>query len=357
MSHKRRRVTVCAMPKTRPSDGGLARAVTLLEQAATAVPIPRPPWPIVVADYGRARTDDAMHPLGVAVTALRPRTRPEHSVLVTHTAPPDRDFSRLFGTLTDHPESYLKKDPAVFASAVGRSWLTQILPSNSVNLAWSAGALDWLSRTPRPVPDHVLAAAGTDDEVHAEFDRQAAHEWHEFIAFRGRELSPGGRLVVVTSAQADDDPQGHTVGHRAVFDMIAVAVTDLVGREVISPAEAAVMTLPIVSRRVGDFHAPFAPSGTFEKMSIAHLETVEAEDPFWAQYRTDHDAAALGQRWADWARIEVLPALASSLDSDRRAPVTATIAETVAERFAASPTEIRVPLALIVIEKQGRDAE
>ena len=104
----------------------------------------------------------------------------------------------MFRTLADDPDAYLRKDAATFASAVGRSFYTQILPSNSVNLGWSSWAIQWLSRIPAPIPDHVQVAYSSDEAVRAAYAKQAAHDWHEFIAFRGRELCPGGRLVVMT---------------------------------------------------------------------------------------------------------------------------------------------------------------
>ena len=50
-------------------------------------------------------------------------------MLVVHTDVPDNDFTAMFRTLADDPDSYLKKDAATFASAVGRSFYEQILPS------------------------------------------------------------------------------------------------------------------------------------------------------------------------------------------------------------------------------------
>lgn len=116
----------------------------------------------MIADYGAATGHNSLLPVSAAIAALRKRTRPEHSVLVTHTDIPDNDFTELFRTLSDDPDSYLKKDTSTFASAVGRSFYSQILPSNSVNLAWSAWSIQWLSRAPMPVPDHLLAAHSHD---------------------------------------------------------------------------------------------------------------------------------------------------------------------------------------------------
>src|ERR1700710_2364118 len=146
---------------------GLRKAISLFEQAAQAVPIPRSPRPIVIADYGASTGHNSLLPIGAAISVLRTRTRPEHSILVTHTDVPENDFTALFRTLSDDPDTYLKKDHASFASAVGRSFYGQILPSNSVNLAWSSWSVQWLGRVPMAIPDHVVASYCRDADGRA----------------------------------------------------------------------------------------------------------------------------------------------------------------------------------------------
>jgi hypothetical protein len=329
---------------------GLRRAITLFEKAAEVVPLPRSPRPVVIADYGAASGHNSLLPISAAIAVLRKRTRPEHSVLVTHTDVPENDFTELFRTLSDDPDTYLKKDDKSFASAVGRSFYSQILPSNSVNLAWSAWSIQWLARTPMPVPDHVLVAHTRAEEVSAAYARQAAYDWHEFVAFRGRELSPGGRLVVMTIAVAEDGD----FGYRPLLDAISETLTDLVAREVLTEDELQGMTIPIIGRRARDFLSPFAPSGTFEKLTVEHLEVFDAEDRFWAQYLSDGKADGLGAKWAAFLRTSVFPTLAAALPADRRATFLDELCNGVAARLAAAPAEVRIPLALIVIEKKQR---
>ena len=329
---------------------GLQRAITLFERAAEVVPLPRSPRPIVIADYGAATGHNSLLPIGAAITVLRRRTRPEHSVLVTHTDVPENDFTELFRTLSEDPDTYLKKDHASFASAVGRSYYSQIVPSNSVNLAWSAWSIQWLARTPMPVPDHVLVAHSRDEEVRTAYARQAAHDWHEFVAFRGRELSPGGRLLVMTMALGEDGD----FGYRPLLDAISAALTELVARELLTEDELRGMTLPIVGRRASDFLSPFAPSGTFEKLTVEEIDVFDAEDRFWAQYRVDGKADSLGAKWAAFLRVAAFPTLTAALPADRRAGVLDALATGVAERLAAEPAEVRIPLALVVIEKNQR---
>lgn len=330
---------------------GLRKAMDLFEAAAAEVPIPRSPRPIVVADYGAGTGLNSMLPMCAAITALRGRTQPEHSILVTHTDLPENDFTALFRTLADDPHSYLQHDRAAFGSAVGRSYFTQILPSNSVNLAWSAWALHWLGRVPMPVGDHLLAAYSGDAAVRAAYARQAALDWHEFVAFRGRELCPGGRLVVMTLG-LDADGQ---LGFRPVVEAMTDALAELVDRGLLSAAERAAMTIPIVGRTGKDFESPFAPSGTFEESSIVHLDVFDGEDRFYRQYRSDGKADVFGAQWAAFARAALFGILDAALAPDRpgdRGTLHDALEAGVAARLASHPEEVRIPLAQVVIEKK-----
>ena len=163
---------------------------------------------------------------------------------MAHTDVPDNDFTAMFRTLADDPDAYLRKDAATFASAVGRSFYTQILPSNSVNLGWSSWAIQWLSRTPAPIPDHVQVAYSSDEAVRAAYAKQAAHDWHEFIAFRGRELCPGGRLVVMTVGR---DEEGE-FGFRRLLSALVDTLDELAAGELLSEDEVHRMCIPTVAR-------------------------------------------------------------------------------------------------------------
>jgi hypothetical protein len=333
---------------------GLSGAIKLFEDAAHTVPLPQPPQPIVIADYGASTGHNSLLPICAAIAVLRKRTRPEHSILVAHTDVAENDFTVLFQTLDDDPDSYLKKDAASFASAIGRSFYTQILPSNSVNVGWSSWAVQWLGRVPAPVPDHLQVAYSADENVKAAYSKQAAFDWHEFVAFRGRELCPGGRLVVLTTAVGDDGE----FGHRPLFRSMVAELADLVAQELITEDEVHRMCIPMVSRRAAEFLSPFAPKGRFERLEVEHLEVFDAEDRFWSQYRVDHDAKAFGAQWAAFARASVFPSLASALDGGRNDPRCVEFIDRleagVAARMAAEPEEMQIPLAQVVLWKRPK---
>jgi hypothetical protein len=333
---------------------GLRPAIALFEQAAESVPIPRTYQPIVIADYGASTGHNSLLPISRALPLLRNRTRPEHSILVVHTDVPDNNFTVLFETLADDPDSYLKADAATFASAVGRSFYSQIIPSNSVHLGWSSWAIQWLSRVPAPVPDHVLAVYSADDEVRAAYTRQAAHDWHEFVAFRGRELCPGGRLVVLTMALDEHGEPGYRPLMAALIDTLA----ELCGDGLVTEDETHRMCVPTVARREADFLAPFAPSGRFERLSIEHLEVFDADDRFWAQYQVDHDAAAFGAMWTAFSKASIFPTMATALAGGRNDPRAQEFFDRLGggmtARLAAAPEQMQIPLAKLVLTKQRR---
>ena len=333
---------------------GLQRAIKLFEQAAEAVPLPRLPQPVVIADYGASTGHNSLLPICAAIAVLRKRTRPEHSVMVVHTDVPENDFTMLFQTLATDPDTYLRKDEASFASAIGRSFYSQILPSNSVNLGWTSWAILWLRRVPAPIPDHVHIAYSSDEAVRAAYAKQAARDWHEFIAFRGRELCPGGRLVVMTMAL---DENGE-FGCRPLLNGIADVLVELTATGLITEDEMHGMCIPIVGRRAADFVAPFAPSGRFERLEVEHLEVFDAEDRFWAQYQLDKDAKAFGAQWAGFARASIFGTLASALDGGCDDPRSGQFFDRleagIAERLAAAPEQLQIPMAQLVLIKRRR---
>ena len=330
---------------------GLPEAVTLFEQAAGVVPLPAAPAPVVIADYGASTGHNSLLPIAAAIRTVRGRTRREHAVLVAHTDTADNDFSTLFRTLAEDPDSYLRKDPATFASAVGRSFYGQILPSNSVTLGWSSWACQWLSTVPGPVPDHIVVARSQDPEMRAAYARQAARDWHEFVAFRGRELCPGGRLVVLTMGIGDDGD----FGYATLLDAIVAALDGLREDGFVSADEVRRASVPIVGRSAKDFQVPFAPRGRFEDLSVEHVEVFEGEDRAWTRYQADGDAAAFGAHWAAFARASVLPTLADALDGGaadpRRDEFVDRLEKEVATRLASAPERVSIPLAVVVLSK------
>src|SRR5262249_52206101 len=225
---------------SRVQASGLLPAVSLLEEAARVVPLPAAPQVPVIADYGASEGRNSLKPMAAALARLRERVGSERAVSVVHTDLPDNDFSALFRTLANDPDSYLRTGAAAFPAAVGRSYFEQILPANSVSLGWSSWAIQWLSRVPAPIPDHVQVAYSNDSAARDIFSRQAAADWATFLAMRSRELCPDGRIVVITMATDDHGD----FGYRSVLDAMMASLSDLVAEDIVREEELRRMVIP-----------------------------------------------------------------------------------------------------------------
>jgi SAM dependent carboxyl methyltransferase len=338
---------------SRVQAAGLSPAVTLFERAARTVALPAPPWPIVIADYGSSEGRNSLDPVAVAIGALRDRVGSERPISVVHTDVAENDFTALFRTLAADPQSYRQGDAAVFFSAIGRSFYEQILPANSVTLAWSSWAVQWLSRAPTPIPDQVQVSYSKDPAARAAYAKQAAEDWRTFLSHRARELCPGGRLVVMTMAL---DESGE-FGYRPSLEAMYAALLEMVEEGFVHAAEAGKMAIPTVGRSRTELLAPFTADGHFEDLSIEQIEVFRGEDKIWAQFETDGDAQAFGARWAAFSRASVFPTLASGLKDGRDDPRAASFVDRLESgmiaRLAAAPQRMLIPLAKLLLVKKG----
>ena len=174
---------------------GLSPALPMLERAAREVPLPDGRLPIVIADYGSSQGHNSLAPVGAAIDVLRERAGRERAISVVHVDVPGNDFTALFETLRSDPQSYLKRDAAVFASAIGRSFYEQVVPAETVTLGWSSWAVQWLSQAPGVIPDQVQVALSSD--------AQAKKAFH---------LAGGGRLAAVSRSARTGTMRRWTIG-------------------------------------------------------------------------------------------------------------------------------------------------
>ena len=329
---------------------GLLPAVDLLEHAAKHVELPMMPQSIVIADYGASAGHNSLLPIGAAIALLRKRAEHGRAICVVHTDVAENDYTTLFDTLATDPNSYLRDDPDVFPSAVGRSFYQRILPSSTVTLGWSSWAVQWLSRVPALIPDHVQVGYSSDEAARAAYARQAADDWIAFLIARSRELVPGGHLVVLTMALDDGD-----FGYTPVLDGIVAELVDMASEGSVTDDEMHRMALPTVARSEAALTAPFAPKGRFAGLNIEHLETFVADDEIFRRFEKDKDAKGFGQRWAAFARASVLPTLATSLGDGpaRTVEFLDRLESGLTARLADAPQPVKIPLAKMLLVKQS----
>lgn len=330
---------------------GSLPAIALLEHAARSVLLGTPADAIILADYGSSEGHNSLSPMSAAINVLRERAGSEQAVFVFHVDVPGNDFTALFETLAKDANSYLRNDPAVFSAAIGRSYFEQVLPASSVTLGWSAWAIQWLSRVPRTISDHVVIAYSRDAAARTAFAEQSAEDWQIFLTMRSRELRPGARLVLVTMATDDDDD----FGYRQVVDALYEGLVDLVDRGVIRSGELQKMAISAVGRTRAQFTEPFAKTGHFAGLALENFELFYGADSIWRLFQTSGDAQTFGAQWAAFCRASVFPTLAMSLD---RVPGGAhstkffdELEAGIAARLSLAPVPMKIPLAQMTLVK------
>jgi hypothetical protein len=338
---------------SRVQAAGSSPAVALLDKAARQVVLSASPEPVVIADYGSSEGHNSLAPVTVAIAILRERIGRERAISVVHTDLPGNDFGALFQMLASDPESYLRDDSRVFASAVGRSFYEQILPDSTVSLGWSSWAVQWLSRVPALIPDQVQVAYSQDPVVRAAFYRQAAEDWRCFVVHRAAELRPGGRLVVLSMALDDHGDFGYKPCVVAIYG----AVLDLVDEGFITKEEAQRMVIPTVGRSRQDFTAPFAETGSFAGLTLEEIDIFYGEDRIWTEFQGHGDAGLYAARWAAFSRASVCPTLAASLDDKevRAAEFIDRMEAGMIARLKVAAEPMLIPLAKMVLVKGLRE--
>ena len=265
--------------------------------------------PIVIADLGAAGGRNELAPMAAAVAGLRANDL-DGPVVVVHTDIATNDFTTLFETVEQDPDSYLR-GPDVFAFAAGRSFYERIFPAATLLLGWSAIAVHWLSRVPALIPDHVYCAFASGAARDA-FASQSAADWDAFLTARAVELRPGGQLVVVGGAALDDGTSG--------AEALMGALNDAVGAELaagrLTDAEYRAMNVPTWNRTLAEFTRPFAPDGTATTSGLTLLEqSLElVPDQYLLAYRDDGDAAAFADSVSGFLRAFTEPSLFETLD-------------------------------------------
>jgi len=334
--------------------GGASLAVPFLEEAVRNVALDPGDRPIFIADYGSSQGKNSLAPVQCVIKTLRPRIGPDRPIVVFHIDQPSNDFKSLFEVLATDPNRYALDEPSAFPCAIGRSFYERVLPPRSVHVGWCSYAAVWLSRIPTRIPGHFISIRSTGN-VRAEFERQAARDWSDFLTLRASELLPGGRLVVVLPALADDGRSGF----EHIMDHANAVLAEMVELGAISADERAQMVLGSHPRRNSDLLAPFAQNEQFEQLTVEHLNMSVLTDIPWTEYLQDGDAEALAAKQSLFFRAVFMPSLAAALDRVRAGDAEALcefgdrLEQGLKRRLASQPEAMHSLVQTIVLAKKS----
>ena len=306
---------------------------------------------VTIVDYGSSEGRNSMAPIGAAIDCVRQRTNDAASISVIHTDLPGNDFSTLFRTLIENEDSYLKRGAGIYPSAIGRSYFEQIVPANSVDIAWNSWTLQWMSENPVEDPDFLYGAYSPNAWVRDAVAQQLEKDWRVFLSLRAIELAPGGRMLCLFGSKGDT-----TLGWEHVARTLWRVVEDMWREGALSETEKLRINLPLGPRDIDAIRKPFGEGGVYSGLRLLHAEIMLSPDPYWPDYQKTKNASQLGENWKNFMKAVFAPVIQTQLDPS---PQTTARVDDIFERFAvaiaSSPRETEHYVGIAIVEKIADD--
>lgn len=302
-----------------------------LVDAAGSFPLPSSPTPVLIGDFGCAGGANEMVPLAAAIDAVRGRDA-DVPVEVAHTDLPENDFGPLFALLGG-PDGYPHGRTGVYPSVVGRTLYGPLFPARRLYLGWSSITLHWLSDVPPVVPGRVYSNLLDDGPARDALAERSAADWRLFLTERGRELVPGGELVVTGGAS---EPDGLS-GAEGLFTMIEAQLAAMVDDGTLRPAESDRIFYPTWNRTPAEWRDQVDELG-FDLLA----DELSATDDATTYDLADHpDGESFATRYLPFVRAITEHPFFRKLDADRteseRASVVEAFYDGLRGRIAADP--------------------
>lgn len=316
-------------------------AASRLERAVAALTADGSRRPRCIADYGCATGKNSIAVMSRAAELFGAAFEGS-PLLLCFCDQPDNDWNVLAARVH---EAFGGRDDVAF-SMTGRSFYGPVLPTGSVDLAWSTIAVHWLSAARPAGSDALWPHPGLGPE-RAVFVEQARRDWALFLEQRARELRPGGHMVVVAACSRADG----TSSADHYLDVPWEVVRELEAAGELATSERRAMFIPTYFRSAAEYQAPFSDPA----LPLELLEYTEAPlaDVLWDGYERSGDPEAFAAAWVGWLRAFSEPLLAAALDTRRseanRRSLLDDLYRRIAERVARDPERARVPWTLALV--------
>lgn len=256
-----------------------------------------------IADFGCGPGRNSVNTVGNMVSALRKRW-PESDIVTCFNDQIGNDWADLFARLQS-PDGDFLKDPNVRVEVAVGSFFEKVLSQGSLDLGLCFGAVHWLSRYVSLDAPGSLFFCDLPETSRGEIYRQAARDWQAFLTHRGRELVPGGLMVVDTLASIPDatDPSGRRAAGRGLYRAMGRCVEEMVAAGEIDREAANNFVFPVVFPTEAQVRAPMehgAPlDGVFELLEI---DTDLLPNPLLEKLQADGDIVSYAKAYAGFVR-------------------------------------------------------
>jgi SAM-dependent methyltransferase len=291
-----------------------------IETALAAMPLPPASQPFAVLDLGSSEGRNALISMNAVVEAIR-RRQADRLVQTIYSDLPSSNFNRLFLNLHEaRPADRLAA--GVFPSAVAGSFYEPLMPPGSVHFALCFNALLWLDALPSvPLADFVVyrrphpprPGLHVPPETADAFARQAEGDLVRFLQCRARELRPGGKLLIVSPGDSDEQRLAD-----GLYDALNDGCLDLVAAGRLPRQRYERFTMPLYFRTVAETLAPLERQDSPVKgaFTVDRAENLEVPTPFLVEFDRNGDAAKLAEDYTGFLRAFSEPVARAALVGD-----------------------------------------
>ncbi len=246
-----------------------------------------------IADMGCADAGTSLQMVRSVLEQVKKRS-PNTQSTVIYADQPANDFNALVSIVHGRTqfESWMGEVENAYPLVSGSSFYLQAVPDNSLDMAFSATAMHWLSAKPCNISNHVHMVGASGEEYQA-FAKQGEADWARILGHRARELKSGGKMVLVNFCR---DEQGHYLGHTGgvnMFDTFNNIWLQFQADGRITADEYQAMTLPQYYNTVEEFSAPLvnSESKVFRAgLRLESIKTATVRCPFAVEFEQHKDS-------------------------------------------------------------------
>ena len=245
-----------------------------------------------IADMGCADAGTSLDMVHSVLNRIR-ELNPDTQSTVIYADQPANDFNGLIQIVHGQTQfdSWVGKVENAYPLVSGSSFYLQAVPDRTLDFAFSATAMHWLSAKPCNISKHVHMV-GAEGEQYDAFANQARSDWQNILGCRARELRSGGKMVLINFCR---DEQGRYLGNTGgvnMFDTFNLVWLQFLDQGKIGKAEYQAMTLPQYYHTVEEFCAPLNDPHTAcykDGLRLESIETAVVPCPFAVQFKKDGD--------------------------------------------------------------------
>lgn len=307
--------------------------------------------PFRIADFGTADAGTSMPLVRTCIAKVRATVGFETTpVEVLYEDQPGNDWVSVFNRTQGLVSTPNVPDAAgglsdlqnVIVLASGVSFYKPCFSAGSLDVAFCATAFHWLTSTPCIIPDALHSAASEDTAAVKAYMVQADLNWRQILEARGRELKPGGRLVIANFAK---DHEGQFLGKTHRTQSMHHNFADI-WKGLVTPEEFAATNFPNQYRSLEECTAPFGTSGSgiFAGLKILEAETGVVRCPYLDSYIADpkkrtplEQAMYFHNTTRTWSNSTFVAGLSAHRSNEEKSALADALFESYAQRIAENP--------------------